>query len=554
MRQNGVCMITIGGITFKNICVSGANALDNLKEEINSLNVFPVPDGDTGINMGLTLSGIVSTPDNDNIAEASKKISDSVLRNARGNSGAILALFFRGMAKVFADNAEASPELLTKAIRRGTDEAYKAVMKPTEGTILTVMRLAAENAEANAYDDVEAFFNGMLEAAKDALAKTPEMRPVLKQANVVDAGGAGFVAMLTGICSALNGEPVEKQNASDSTTNSSADFSEFNTENIKFAYCTECIVDKDKEHAGEGRAKELYEFIISIGDSAVFIDDEDVIKLHVHTNNPGLVLEKALTFGSLATVKIENMKNQHTTLTGAEAKAEEPKAEEPADADVAPEKQYGFVSVCIGDGIENVFRDLGVESIVKGGQTMNPSTQDIVSAVYAAKAETVFVLPNNKNIDMVAKQAAEIVKDRNVVVLSTKTVPQGISAMMAFDPEASVEDNTEMMIEAFGAVKTLSVTYAVRDALINNVSITKGQALGLVDGKIRMVSDSSNDCIKRLADYMRNAAYITIFYGDNVPFKKAEKLQKMIEKIATEAEVMLIDGGQPLYDYIVSVE
>ncbi|MBO4973064.1 MAG: DAK2 domain-containing protein [Clostridia bacterium] len=546
-------MNTIGGKTFKNICVSGANALDNAKEEINSLNVFPVPDGDTGINMSLTLSGIATVDNSDNIADISKQIANSVLRNARGNSGAILALFFRGFSKAFAEAEEATNELLVNAFRRGTDEAYKAVMNPTEGTILTVMRYCAEAAEANAYEGVIAFFDGMLAAAEDALAKTPEMLPVLKQANVVDAGGAGFVTVLKGLCSALHGEPVVKNDTTSGKTNSSADFSEFNTEDIKFGYCTECIVDKSEEFVGEGSAKELYEFIITLGDSAVFIDDESVIKLHVHTNNPGLVLEKALTFGSLATVKIENMKNQHTNLTGEEKKTEEVKVEEPT-APAEPEKPYGFVSVCIGDGIESVFRDLGADSIVKGGQTMNPSTQDIVTAINEVNAENVFILPNNKNIDMVAKQAAEIVNDKNVIVLSTKTVPQGISAMMAFDPEASVEDNTEMMIEAFGAVKTLSVTYAVRDALINNVSITKGQALGLVDGKIRMVSDSSNDCIKRLADYMRNAAYITVFYGEGVPLKKAEKLQKMIERIATEAEVMLVDGGQPLYDYIVSVE
>ncbi len=546
-------MNTIGGKTFKNICVSGANALDNAKEEINSLNVFPVPDGDTGINMSLTLSGIATVDNSDNIADVSKQIANSVLRNARGNSGAILALFFRGFSKAFAEAEEATNELLVNAFRRGTDEAYKAVMNPTEGTILTVMRYCAEAAEANAYGDAIAFFDGMLAAAEDALAKTPEMLPVLKQANVVDAGGAGFVTVLKGLCLALHGEPVAKNDMTSGKTNSSADFSEFNTEDIKFGYCTECIVDKSEEFVGEGSAKELYEFIITLGDSAVFIDDESVIKLHVHTNNPGLVLEKALTFGSLATVKIENMKNQHTNLTGEEKKTEEVKVEEPT-APAEPEKPYGFVSVCIGDGIESVFRDLGADSIVKGGQTMNPSTQDIVTAINEVNAENVFILPNNKNIDMVAKQAAEIVNDKNVIVLSTKTVPQGISAMMAFDPEASVEDNTEMMIEAFGAVKTLSVTYAVRDALINNVSITKGQALGLVDGKIRMVSDSSNDCIKRLADYMRNAAYITVFYGEGVPLKKAEKLQKMIERIATEAEVMLVDGGQPLYDYIVSVE
>jgi len=546
-------MKLIEGQTFKKICVSGANALDNAKEEINSLNVFPVPDGDTGINMSLTLSGIAATADSDNIAETSKQIANSVLRGARGNSGAILALFFRGFSKAFADCESATVENLTKAFRRGTDEAYKAVMNPTEGTILTVMRMCAEAAEANTYEDVESFFKGMCAAAENALALTPEMLPVLKQANVVDAGGAGFVTVLKGICAALEGNPIVKNDTSATTTNSSADFSEFNTEDIKFGYCTECIVDKNADFVGEGKARELYEYIITLGDSAVFIDDETVIKLHVHTNNPGLVLEKALTFGSLATVKIENMKNQHTNLSGEPLRNDETKKEEPVKTS-EPEKKYGFVSVCIGDGIENVFRDLGADSVVKGGQTMNPSTQDIVSAVNEVNAENVFVLPNNKNIDMVAKQAAEIVKDKNVIVLSTKTVPQGISAMMAFDAEASVEDNTEMMIEAFGAVKTLSVTYAVRDAVINNVNITKGQALGLVDGKIRMVSDSSNDCIKRLADYMRNAAYITIFYGENVSQKKAEKLQKVIERIAANADIVLVDGGQPLYDYIVSVE
>lgn len=552
-------MITIGGQTFKNVCTSGANALDNAKEEINSLNVFPVPDGDTGINMSLTLSGIASVADSDDISEVSKQAASSVLRGARGNSGAILALFFRGLSKAFAGMTEADTAAFTAAFRRGTDEAYKAVMNPTEGTILTVMRMCAERAEAETFEDIEAFFAGMLDAAEKALAMTPEMLPVLKQANVVDAGGAGFVTVLRGICSALSGSFVEKNDKGESKTNASADFSEFKTEDIKFGYCTECIVDKNDECHGEGNARALYEFIISIGDSAVFIDDDSVIKLHVHTNNPGLVLEKALTFGSLATVKIENMKNQHTSLSGAEGTENKTEA---VSADVSGEnagsseltEDYAFVSVCIGDGIESVFRDLGASSIVKGGQTMNPSTDDIINAVNETCAKTVFVLPNNKNIDMVAKQAAEFFTDRRVVVISTKTVPQGISAMMAFDPSASVEENTEMMTDALATVKTLSVTYAVRDAVINNVNITKGQALGLVDGKIRMVSDTSNDCIKRLADYMRNAAYITIFYGNELPQKKAEKLQKMIEKIATGAEVMLVDGGQPLYDYIISVE
>ncbi len=534
-------MITIGGSKLKEICTSGANALDNSKEEINSLNVFPVPDGDTGINMSLSLSGIAGVADNDSVGVCADEISGSVLRSARGNSGAIVALFFRGLAKALKGLDEATSADLVKAFRRGTDEAYKAVMKPTEGTILTVMRSCAEAAEANAPEDIVTFFESMRDVASETLAKTPEMLPVLKQANVVDAGGAGFVTMLNGICSALNGDPVEKTASDDApTTNSSADFSEFNTEDIKFGYCTECIVDKSPEFVGEGTASELYEYIITFGDSAVFIDDENMIKLHIHTNNPGLVLEKAITYGSLATVKIENMRNQHTSLA--------------VGAEEEPIKPFGFVSVCIGDGIESVFNDLGCDTIVKGGQTMNPSTQDIVSAVNSTRAETVFVLPNNKNIDMVAKQAAEIVKDKRVIVLSTRSVPQGISAMMAFDAECTAEENVEFMETAFTAVRTLSVTYAVRDAVINNVNITKGQALGLVDGKIRMVSDSSHECIKRLADYMKNAAYITIYYGENIAEKKAEKLQKMIERIAPNAEVMLINGGQPLYDYIISVE
>ncbi len=540
--------MAINGLKFKEMCVSGANALDNSKEEINNLNVFPVPDGDTGINMSLTLSEIASVNASESISDVAAKVASSVMRSARGNSGAILALFFRGISKSLSELQEATASDFAKAFKKGTEEAYKAVMDPKEGTILTVMRCASEYVfeETSKPDfdiDENAFLKMFIKKAEETLELTPELLPVLKQANVVDAGGAGFVTMFKGMRSYLKGKPVEKIEADIRPINNSADFSEFNTEDIKFAYCTECIVDKKAKYLGEGTAKEFYEYIITLGDSAVFIDDDEIIKLHVHTNNPGLVLEKALKFGSLAKVKIENMKNQHSELAF-EAPAE-PKE---------PPKPFGFVSVCVGGGVESVFLDLGADYIVKGGQSMNPSTQDIVDAIKAVNAETVFVFPNNKNIDMVAKQASDMISDKKVVVISTKTVPQGITSLMVFDETLSAKENEDAMYEAMKTVKTISVTHAVRDATINNVNISVGQALGLVDGKIRMVNDSSNDCIKYLADHYRDASYITIFYGEDISEKKAEKLQKTISKIAQEAEISLINGGQPLYDYIISVE
>ncbi len=541
----------INGLKFKEMCVSGANALDNSKEEINNLNVFPVPDGDTGINMSLTLAEISLIDATESIADVSAKVSGAVMRGARGNSGAILALFFRGISKTFNGLLEATPADFAAAFKKGTEEAYKAVSNPKEGTILTVMRCASEYAveETSKPDfnlDENAFFKAFIKKAEETLDETPELLPVLKQANVVDAGGAGFVTMFKGMRAYLKGKPVERIDVTERPVNKSADFSDFNTEDIKFAYCTECIVDKKAKFLGEGSAKDFRDFLETLGDSLVFLDDDEIIKLHIHTNNPGLVLEKALKFGSLAKVKIENMKNQHSELAF-EVNNIETVAE--------PPKKFGFVSVCIGEGIENVFvGELGVDYIVKGGQTMNPSTQDIVDAVKSVNAETVYVFPNNKNIDMVAKQAADMITDKNVIVISTKTVPQAISALMVFDETLTAEENESVMTEALSTVKTISVTHAVRDATINNVNISVGQALGLVDGKIRMVNDSSNECIKYLADHYRDASFITIFYGESVSEKKAEKLQKTVSKIATAAEVHLIFGGQPMYDYIISVE
>lgn len=545
------------------MAMSGAALLSNKQEEVNNLNVFPVPDGDTGINMSLTMSTIGQTEDGLTVGEAADKIAALMLRSARGNSGAILSLFFRGVAKALKGVDEAKASDLVEAFKRGTTEAYRAVMKPTEGTILTVMRMSAEAAEAafiaNKRITVKKLFSVIENGASDALAQTPEMLPVLKQTGVVDAGGYGFVCVLQGMSAALEGRPyVCEEPAKQTESRASADFGDFNTDDIKFSYCTECIVDKNEKYLGEDTSGELYEFIKSIGDSAVFVDDESIIKLHIHTNDPGAVLTKAIEFGSLATVKIENMKNQHTALTGDAAKPEvkdEPaKVEEPENKIAAIEKKYGFVSVCMGDGISAMFRDIGADNIITGGQTMNPSTQDIVTAVMKTPAEIVFVLPNNKNICMVANQAAELVTDRKVVVIPTHTVPQGMSAMIAFNPDCELDDVIKEMKEAVEMVTSMSVTFAVRDTQIDRFSIRKGQFLGLVEGKIACVTNDNFSCMKQLARGMTGASYVTVFYGEGVSEELADKVANMISERVEGCEVAMLPGGQPLYDFIISVE
>ena len=552
----------INGNLFRDMALSGAALLSNKKEEINNLNVFPVPDGDTGINMSLTMSTIGSTEDGLGVGAAAEKVAAYMLRSARGNSGAILSLFFRGMAKSLKDVNEAGSGELVEAFKRGTVEAYRAVMKPTEGTILTVMRMSGEAAEAaylaNKRITVKKLFGVIEKGAADALAQTPEMLPVLKQTGVVDAGGYGFVCVLQGMRAALDGNPVVAQKSEDAPeARSAADFGEFNTEDITFGYCTECIVDKNEKYRGEDTSGELYEFIKSIGDSAVFVDDESIIKLHIHTNDPGAVLTKAIEFGSLATVKIENMRNQHTELTGGESKAQKPVSEKksPEKQIVAIEKKYGFVSVCMGDGISAMFRDIGVDNIITGGQTMNPSTQDIIDAVMKTPAEYVYILPNNKNICMVANQASQIVTERKVIVIPTETVPQGMAAMIAFNPDGEVDDVTQEMKDASGMVTSMSVTFAVRDTKIDRFTIKKGQFLGLVEGKIACVTNDSFGCVKQLARGMTGASYVTVFYGEGISEEKADEVASMISaRVGSDCEVAAIYGGQPLYDYIISVE
>ena len=548
---------TISGKLFHEMLVSAANSLENNKQQINDLNVFPVPDGDTGTNMGLTISAVLNMQPQESAADCASKAANAVLLSARGNSGAILALFFRGFAKATKGHYEINSEVLANAFTIGKEEAYKAVMNPAEGTILTVIRRCAEDAmemKDQYTEDIAAFLSKILETAETTLDKTPEMLPILKEAHVVDAGGCGFVTILRGMLAALIGNPVIAiaPNASGVTpiVQEKADFADFNTEDIKFQYCTECIIEKYECFFGEGKATVFYDRIEELGDSIVFVDAEEIIKLHIHTNHPGLVLELATTFGSFVSVKVENMKNQHSALTDVAPKAPEP--EKPVIA--APEKKYGFVSVCMGDGIRDMFADFGVDQIVFGGQTMNPSMQDILDAVNKTPSEIVYVLPNNKNIDMVATQAAEASEEKQVIVIHTKSVPEGISSLLAFDETAEADDNTYAMGEAISHVKSLSVTHAVRDACIDGIAVRSGQSMGLVGGKIRSVGNTNSECVEKLLSYMNEATYITIFYGEDAPEYEADKICNMITDAAPDAEVVLARGGQPLYDYIISVE
>ena len=544
----------INGQTFFVMMLSAANSLDNTKTLINNMNIFPVPDGDTGINMSLTMSTIKTVGKFDGtISDCAEKASHLILRAARGNSGAILSLFFRGMSKSLRGLEIADSADIAAAFKRGTDEAYKAVMKPTEGTILTIMRCCSERAEEikeRYRGNLEGMFKKLVATAEEALAKTPDQLPVLKEVNLVDAGGYGFVVILKGMLAALNGSPVAA--VAPQTQSSGSVFTEFESEDITFTYCTECIVEKSEEFRGEGTAAEFNKFICEIGDSAVFIDDDDIIKLHVHTNNPGLVMEKAIEYGALVTVKVENMRKQHTEII--ENTLETTAAA--AEPQIAPiSKKYGFVTVCMGKGITDVFCDLGADKVIFGGQTMNPSTQDIIDGINLTPSEYVFVLPNNKNIYMVAEQAAKLINDKKVTVLPTKSVPQGISAMMVFDPEATLEDNLAAMNEAIEGVTSASVTQAVRDTTLDGEKIENGQYLALLNGKIFSVENSSAECIEKLAQVTEGRSFITVFFGEGVSRDEAESVCAcLLEKADRYAEMNIIDGGQPLYPYIISIE
>ncbi len=543
----------IDGKIFSQMCVSGANALDNNQATINALNVFPVPDGDTGINMSLTMSSVQDLDNFDGtISDCAMRISNNILRSARGNSGAILSLFFRGFAKSLKGLESADAEDFAKAFEYGTREAYSAVMNPTEGTILTVMRSCAEEAlrvvrEKRFEGDTIGLFAYLLGVANKALAETPEMLPLLKEAGVVDAGGSGFVTLISGMLAALNNHPVLRERM-DANEKASADFADFDTADIKFGYCTECIVDKDEAHVGEGTGAELRPWLAEMGDSLVFIDDEVFIKFHVHTNHPGEVIEKALAYGPLSMIKVENMRNQHTNLVENEAPAKAEKKPE------TPKKRYGFVSVAVGEGVCALFRDLGADYIVPGGQTMNPSTEDVLNAIAAVNAETVFILPNNKNIFMVSDRAAELTTDKNVIVIPSAHFTQGFAAMMAFDESAAPGDNTEAMKEMMGAVTTLSLTHAVRDAEIDGLHIKDGQVLGLVNGKVKVTTATDFEAVESLLAFVEEPAFLSLYTGADAKPEETARIEALLSEKYPAAEIIVAEGGQPLYDYVISAE
>ena len=480
-----------------------------------------------------------------------------MLMAARGNSGVILSLFFKGMAKALDACDEADSVSLAQAFKSGVESAYGAVMNPAEGTILTVMRVSAEKglekAEGEFKNDPAGLMSYMLDVATKILEETPEMLPVLKSANVVDAGGSGFVAILNGMRAALYNSAIDYTGPATTAPSAQADFSAIETGDIVFGYCTECIVEKNPEMCSDDRIDSLRQTLSEMGDSMVFAQDEEIIKLHIHTNEPGIVLSLAQVFGSLLTVKVENMRRQHTELI---AKKAEEETVQPASetGPAAPEKPFGFVSVAAGDGICSAFRDLGCDELVIGGQTMNPSLSDIISAVEKVPAETVFVLPNNSNVYLAALQASKEIEQKRVIVLPTKTIPQGIEALYAFDPSASAEENEAAMNEMIGMVKSFSVTYAVHDSTADDMDIKEGQSLGLMDGKVRFHADSDEDCVRAMLPEMKGGSAVTVFYGEDVSEDEAARIGSIIESAMPMADVTVLPGNQPVYKYVISCE
>ena len=540
---------TIKGSSFRRMMINAAAAIEINKKQLNDLNVFPVPDGDTGTNMSMTINAAAADlrkAEDPDLGQAAKVAASAMLRGARGNSGVILSLLFRGISKCLKGAETADGVLWAEALQEGVDAAYKAVMKPAEGTILTVARLAAAAARKEAQDNnfVENVHVAAIDAAKVALADTTNQNPVLKKAGVVDAGGQGWVFALEAMLSSMRGEDiVVPEGMANADVKESADFSDFDTDDITFTYCTEFIISRENDLDPE----KLRDFLSSLGDSLVLVDDEEIIKVHVHTNDPGKALHEAMDYGSFVTVKIENMRLQHTEKVMSEAE-KEPKIAE-------PEKPLGVVSVCAGDGLADVFMNLGVDQIISGGQTMNPSTQDILEAVNKVPAETVIVLPNNKNIIMAAEQV-DALTPKNVVVVPSKTVPQGVTAMLSFNPEGEVVENTEAMGEALGMVDTMQITYAARNSDFDGYDIHEGDYLALYGSQLFGTSQDIKVLLKSLAQKVADDGkeYVTIYYGADVKEKHAQKAADIFAEICPDADVNLLYGGQPVYYYMISAE
>ena len=539
----------INGADFRRLVINAAANIENNKQHLNELNVFPVPDGDTGTNMSMTInaaSADLRKVEDPSLEKAAKTAASAMLRGARGNSGVILSLLMRGISNTLKGKTEADGVLWAQALQGGVDAAYKAVMKPAEGTILTVARLAAAKAAEAARENnhIEFVHDAAIAEAKVALAATTDMNPVLKKAGVVDAGGKGWLLALEAMALALKGEDLDvAAPAAESETKEAADFSDFDTDDITFTYCTEFIIQRENDLDVEP----FRAFLDSLGDSLVLVDDEEIIKVHVHTNDPGKALHEAIDYGSFVTVKIENMRLQHTEKVMTE--------NEKAPKIAAPEKPLGVVSVCAGDGLADVFVNLGVDGIISGGQTMNPSTQDILTAVNKVPAETVFVLPNNKNIIMAAQQV-DALTEKNVIVIGSKTVPQGITAMLSFNPEGSAEENEEAMTEALATVDTMQITYAARNSDFDGFDIHEGDYMALYGSQLFSTSKDIKVLLKALAQKVRDDGkeYITIYYGADVKERHAQKAADIFADICPDADVNLIRGGQPVYYYMISAE
>ena len=540
---------TINGAELRRMIISAAASIEIHKQALNELNVFPVPDGDTGTNMSMTINSAAADlrkAEDPELYAASKIAASAMLRGARGNSGVILSLLMRGISKTLKGHEVCDGVLWANALQGGVDAAYKAVMKPAEGTILTVARLAAAKAAEAAQENnfIEFVQAAAIEEAKAALANTVNQNPVRKKAGVVDAGGKGWLLALEAMMCALKGEDVvAPEGGAVSEVKEQADFSDFNTEDITFTYCTEFIISRENQNDPE----KLRQFLSSIGDSLVLVDDDEIIKVHVHTNDPGRALHEAIEYGSFVTVKVENMRLQHTEKVMSE-KELAPKIAEPT-------KPIGVVSVCAGDGLADVFTNLGTDAIISGGQTMNPSTQDILEAVNKVPAETVFVLPNNKNIIMAAQQVDGLTP-KNVVVIPSKTVPQGVTAMLNFDPEGTVEANTEAMTAALPTVETMQITYAARNSDFDGYDIHEGDYLAMVGSSLFGTSQDINVLLRSLAEKVRDEGkeYVTIYYGCDTKEKYAQKTADLFADICPQAEVNLINGGQPVYYYLISAE
>ena len=533
---------TINGADFRRLAISAAASVEIHKQQLNELNVFPVPDGDTGTNMSMTINAAAADlrkAEDPSLEKAASIAASAMLRGARGNSGVILSLLFRGISKKLKGAEVADGVLWAAALQEGVDAAYKAVMKPAEGTILTVSRLAAAAAGKAAQENnhIEFVQAAAIEAAKVALADTVNQNPVLKKAGVVDAGGKGWVFVLEAMLSSLQGEDVVvPEGMVEEAGKEQADFSDFDTEDITFTYCTEFIIDRENDMDPE----KLREFLSSLGDSLVLVDDEEIIKVHVHTNDPGKALHEAMDYGSFITVKIENMRLQHTEKVMSES--------EKAPKIAEPEKTFGVVSVCAGDGLADVFVNLGVDGIISGGQTMNPSTQDILEQVNKVPAETVYVLPNNKNIIMAAEQVDALTP--------SKTVPQGITAMLSFNPEGTEEENTAALTEALDTVDTMQITYAARNSDFDGYDIHEGDYLAMYGSSLFGTSKDIKVLLRALAEKVRDEGkdYITIYYGEDIQEKHAQKAADLFQEICPDADVNLLRGGQPVYYYLISAE